>query len=130
MRILGLRTFRDKIIWASVEGDDRTSAIVSNNDSLQFPSDTRSAQLHWLRQEIASLVAQEKPGQVVLCAAEGNVANTALIERAQVGGIAIEVLYDLSCPTALKKSATIRASFKAKSNAELNVILDQLDLRT
>jgi hypothetical protein len=119
LKTLGLRTFWDKVAWASVDGDHRTTASVTDSGALQIPVGGRGEQLCWVRKELGALIAQEKADAVVLCPTEGATVSNALIERAQVDGVVLEALHDLAIPTHVKKSATIRATFGARSKAQL-----------
>lgn len=126
MRMLGLRTYRDHICWASVDGPNRVTATVTGHGTLQIPGGQRGAALAWVRQEVAALVGQEKPEQAAVCPTEGQTVNTALIERAQIDGVVLEALHFLNVPTQAKKSATIRSHFGARNRAELATALGQL----
>lgn len=126
MKILGLRTFRDHIDWAAVDGTVRIDAKVLGQGTLQIPSGQRGASLAWVRQEIAVLIAQVRPEQVAICPTEGATVNNALIERAQVDGVVLEALHSDNITAQAKKSATIRSNFGAANNAELKTTLQGL----
>ena len=119
MKIMGLRTYKDSICWALIDGTSRLTATVVQYGTLQIPTGERGASLAWVREEIFSLVAQEAPDCTVLCPAEGSTANNALIERAQVDGVVLEAFHNLKAPVHSRKSATIRAQFGAKSGSQL-----------
>jgi Holliday junction resolvasome RuvABC endonuclease subunit len=126
MIVLGLRTYKDNISWALVDGSNRETAKVVRHGILQIPSGERGESLAWVRKEVSELVGKERPKCVVICPTEGPTVNNALIERAQVDGVVLEVLHTLEIPTRLKKSASIRAQFGVRSNAQLSAALKEL----
>lgn len=126
MRVLGLRTYRDHLSWALVDGTDRTTATVTGHAMLQIPSGERGASLAWVREQVNALIAQEQPQVVVVCPAEGSTVTNALTERAQTDGVVLEALHVLGIPTKAKKSATIRYNFGASSAAQLATMLGQV----
>ena len=128
MRVLGLRTYRDHVRWASVDGADRASATLAAYDTLQPPAGERGASLAWIRRQIAVLVEQEQPDAAVLSPAEGSNATNALTERAQMDGVVLEALHVLGIPTKTKKSTTLRHNFGASTVAELAKTLGRIPL--
>ena len=119
MKVLGLRSYRDKIAWAVVDGASRAAASLVASHTHSAPDGTRGEVLRWVRDEITDLVNQHQPDAVVLCCAEGQTANNALIERSQVDGVILEVAQSLGSHATAKKSATIRSDFGAQNNAAL-----------
>lgn len=126
MIVLGLRTYKDSISWASVDGSNRETAKVVGHGTLQIPSGVRGESLAWVRKEISELVTHEHPRCAVICPAEGSTANNALIERAQVDGVVLEALHSRDITTRSKKSASIRAQFEVKSKTQLSAALKEL----
>ena len=126
MRVLGLRTHRDHVCWALVDGIDRSSATVTGHGTLQPPPGERGASLAWVRQQLTALVAHEQPEVVVVCPAEGSTASNALTERAQVDGVVLEALHVLAIATKTKKSTTIRHAFGASTAVELTKTLGRI----
>ena len=121
--MLGIRTYRDRLCWAVVEGVSRANATVANHGIVSIPSGSRDSSLAWVRREIAALVEQEQPEAVALCPAEGATANTALVERAQVDGVALEVLHTLGVLVEARKTATIRSGFGSKNSQQFESAL-------
>ncbi|MCU1487388.1 MAG: hypothetical protein JWN67_4134 [Actinomycetia bacterium] len=126
MKSLGLRTYRDKIVWATCEGGSRASAVIAAHGTLQIPTSDRGEQLAWVRQEIAALVVDVKPDTVVLCPTEGTTVSNAVVERAQVDGVVLESLHAVALPAQVRKSATIRASYGCQTKAQLTAALDTI----
>jgi hypothetical protein len=125
--VLGLRTYRNRVCWATADGKDRATATITNHADLQIPATTsRGAALSWVRQELTAVVHQEHPASAVLCPAEGQTANKALTERAEVDGVVLEVLHTLGIPTKVKKSATIKSSFGARKKEQFETTVQAL----
>jgi hypothetical protein len=118
VKVLGIRSYKNKIAWSVVEGAARATATVVAHDVDLAPNGTRGEVLHWVRGEIEALINQHQPDTVVLCPTEGG-QGIAMLERSQVDGVIIETTYAMGKTTTAKKSATIRSNFSAKSKAAL-----------
>lgn len=125
MKVLGVRSYRDEISWAVVDGTSRATAALVAHHIDPAPAGTRGEVLRWVRDEVAGLVNEHSPDAVVLCLAEGHQLTNAIAERAQVDGIVLEVTHSLGVSAIGKKSATIRSSYGANTKAALDTALGQ-----
>jgi len=55
MRVAGVRCTKDKLDWAIVDGDDRTSAAVIEQVLVNVPSGHRGDGLAYVRKEVWSI---------------------------------------------------------------------------
>jgi hypothetical protein len=126
MRVLGLRSYRNELSWAVVDGNSRATAVLVAHHLDSAPAGTRGEVLRWVRNEVTGLMNDHAPDAVVLCLAEGQQLTNATVERAQVDGIILEVTHSLGVAAIGKKSATIRSNFGANTKAALNAALGEL----
>jgi len=126
MKVLGLRSYKDKISWALVEGASRATAALTSHHSDSAPGSGRGEVLAWVREEVAGLMAEHSPDAVVLCPAEGQQLSNAIGERAQVDGVILEVTHSLGTTATAKKGATLRANFGAQNNAAFQAVVNAL----
>lgn len=125
VKVLGVRSYKDGLSWAVVDGTSRATATLVAHHVDTAPAGTRGEVLRWIRDEVAGLVNDHSPNTVVLCLAEGQQLTNAIAERAQVDGIVLEVTYSLGVSAIGKKSATIRSSYGAHTKAALDSVLGQ-----
>lgn len=123
MKALGIKTRRDGIDWATANGATRRSAVLTNSDWFSVPNGHRGEGLAWMRKEIIELIRKEQPDKICVRPAEGPRMNVAVLERSQVDGVLLEAITTLRIPCEVKKTATIRADFAARTTAELNATL-------
>lgn len=124
MKVLGLRSYRDKISWAIVDGTSRAVATLAGHHVDSAPVGAKRGEvLRWVRDEVNGLISEHQPDEVVLCPAEGLRLNNAFAERAQVDGVILEVLHSAGIPATVKKGATIRANFDITTKAQLDAVI-------
>lgn len=119
VKVLGLRSFRNKISWAVVEGADKAGAAVVAHRSDEAPAGSRGEQLKWIRAEMTDLINEHDPDSIVLCPTEGSAVSNAILERSQTDGVIMEVAHSMGKTVVAKKAATIRSNFGATNNATL-----------
>lgn len=114
-----MRSYRNKISWALVEGASKPAATLVVHHSDEAPAGTRGEQLKWVHDEVTDLINEHQPDTVVLCPTEGSTVSNALLERSQVDGVILEVAHSMGKTPLAKKAATIRATYGAANNAAL-----------
>lgn len=126
LTIMGMRTSKNGIDWATIRGPNRASSALVEFDSISLPPGSREEGLAWVRDEIIELVAQQTPDLVSMRPAEGRALSVAVLERSQIDGILLGTLAALEVPCKAKKSATIRSGFGVRNNRELDAELNGL----
>lgn len=129
MSVLGIQCLKDKLIWAFVEGDGRTTAQLSDCGATALPADERSKQLLWVYKEFLEILASHPCSIVSLSEAEtGQSVRNATLERAQMDGVVLAAAAQFGTPVQRLKWATTRARFGVGGKREILAHVAQMPL--
>lgn len=120
--VVGVRCRKNKLDWAVLDGPDRQSAVVVEQRLVSVPSAERGAQLVWVRREVEELLERHELDAAAVRVAEGGGPSVSL-GRAEVEGVVQAALSAAGVEPARHVAASIRAAFKAKTNAALTPAL-------
>jgi hypothetical protein len=126
MRVLGIRTAKDRFEWAVVEGVDRmTGASIESDRASIPPFPNRGAELVWVREQVHALLDRHQPDLAAISVAEPAAGQLA---RAEVDGVITEALGSRQVATSRLYAATVRGRFKAKTREALDEALESVPL--
>lgn len=129
MTVLGIQCEKDRIIWAVVSGDVRSTASLINSGISGPPSDIRSEQLLWVYKEILDMLATYNPDTINLAAAEiGQSLKASTLERAQMDGVVLAAAAHARTPISPFKWSTLRARFKVGAKDQILTHVAQLNV--
>jgi hypothetical protein len=111
MRVAGVRCTKDKLDWAIVDGDDRTSAAVIEQVLVNIPSGHRGDGLAYVRKEVLEHLDRFAVGRVAVRVAETG--GPALSPgRWEVEGVVQEALASRRIDQVRHVVASIRGAYK------------------
>src|SRR5207302_683765 len=121
MRVLGVRTHKDRFEWAVVEGDDRSGAAIVSTGKASIPQVAgRGQELAWVRQEVHAVLDRCRPDAAAVDVCEPSVTAPG---RCEVDGVVQEALAVRNVATSRLFAATVRSRFKAQRKADLEAAL-------
>jgi Holliday junction resolvasome RuvABC endonuclease subunit len=127
MRTVGVRCTKDRIDWAVVDGDQRSSASLVDRDLVSIPPGERGEQLAWVRKEVQELMERFAVDAVAIRVAESGGQSVSL-GRSEVEGVVQEAFAaGGACPTR-HVAASIRGAFRAKTKKALEPLLEAVPL--
>ena len=110
MAVLGVRCTKDKLDWAVLDGNDRSSATVVEHRQVTVPAGDRPSQLVWVRREVIELLERHAIDVGAVRVAEGGGQSVSL-GRSEVEGVVQEVLASAGVAVVRHVSSSIRSAF-------------------
>lgn len=129
MAVMGLQCEKNRILWAVVEGNTRSTATVMECGARPLPKKSRQERLHWIYQEITEMVASHTPESIYLCEAEaGQSMRASILEHAQMDGVVLAAAESSKQAVTSYKWQTLRSRYKAGSKDQILALIREMPL--